>query len=96
MNAVYIGAGIVLLLWISGNLHRKRKRRNKVICVVESNCAGCGRCVGRCTRRVLETVKNETGMRVVTVKYPDKCTACGECRGKCKFNALKLIERENI
>jgi ferredoxin len=92
MNTVYICVGIVLLLWISGNLHRRRKNRNRIICVVENNCTGCGRCVKRCSRRVLETVKNETGTRV-TVKYPDKCTVCGDCLGKCKFNALKLVER---
>ena len=92
MNAIYIGMGIMLLLWISGNLYRRRKNRNKVVRVVESNCIGCGRCVKRCTRRVLETITDETGTRAV-VKYPDRCTACGDCLGKCKFNALKLITK---
>ncbi|MDR2385324.1 MAG: 4Fe-4S dicluster domain-containing protein [Tannerella sp.] len=92
MNTVYIGVGILLLLWISGNLHRRRKNRNKVIYVTERNCTGCGRCVKRCSRHVLTTARNEMGTHV-TVKYPDKCTACGDCLGKCKFDALKLIER---
>jgi ferredoxin len=104
MNVVYIGAGIALLLWILPHLYRRRKNWNKVICVVESNCTGCGRCVKRCSRRVLvlKTVKNEAGTHAATDrphKYiacadrPDKCTACGDCLGKCRFNALKLIER---
>jgi ferredoxin len=59
---------------------------------VESNCTGCGRCVRRCSRHVLETVRNDTGMHAV-VRYPDRCTACGDCIAKCKFNALKLVER---
>ncbi|MDR3366542.1 MAG: 4Fe-4S binding protein [Prevotellaceae bacterium] len=93
MNA-YIIVGIVLVLWTLGGLYRRRKNRNKIICVVESSCTGCRRCVKRCTHHVLEAVKNEAGVRVV-VKYPDKCTACGDCLSKCKFNALKLIERTN-
>jgi NAD-dependent dihydropyrimidine dehydrogenase PreA subunit len=92
MNVVYIGIGIVLLLWILGDLHRRRKNRNKVIYVDKNSCTGCQRCVKRCRRHVLEAVEDEPGKRV-TVKYPDKCTACGDCLGKCKFNALKLIER---
>lgn len=91
MNAVYIGAGILLLLWISHNLRRRQKRRQRVICVIESRCTGCGRCVRRCSRHVL--VKDEAGVRVV-VKDPDKCTACGNCIDKCKFDALKLVERQ--
>ncbi|MDR2292019.1 MAG: ferredoxin family protein [Prevotellaceae bacterium] len=92
MNALYIGMGILLLLWIFSNLHRRRKSGNKVIRVIETNCTGCGRCVKRCSRRVLEMLKNEAGTRV-TVKYPDKCTACENCLIKCKFDALKLVER---
>ena len=91
MNVIYIGMGALLLLWILSNLHRRQKNRNRVISVVENNCTGCGRCVKRCSRRVLEMVRNETTH--VAVKYPDKCTACGDCLGRCKFNALKLVER---
>ncbi|MDR1556553.1 MAG: 4Fe-4S dicluster domain-containing protein [Tannerellaceae bacterium] len=91
MNIAYI-AGIAVLLWISANVYRRRKRRNKVVCVVESNCTGCRQCVKRCSRHVLEMEKDETGSHVV-VKYPGKCTACGHCLEKCKFNALNLIER---
>ncbi|MDR0574299.1 MAG: 4Fe-4S dicluster domain-containing protein [Tannerella sp.] len=83
--------GTLLLLCISGNLHRRQKNRNSVISVVENNCTGCGRCVKRCSRRVLEMVRNET--IYIAVKYPDKCTACGDCLSRCKFSALKLVER---
>ncbi|MDR1644456.1 MAG: 4Fe-4S dicluster domain-containing protein [Tannerellaceae bacterium] len=92
MNVVYISIGIVISLWIFGNLHRRRKRRGKIIHVVENHCTGCRRCIKRCTRSVLEMIEDETGIHA-TVKYPGKCTACGDCLGKCKFNALKLIER---
>jgi ferredoxin len=92
MNVVYISLGIWVLLLISVKLYQNKKRGNKVICVVESNCTGCRRCIKRCSRRVLETSNNETGIHAI-VKYPGKCTACGDCLGKCKFNALKLIER---
>ncbi|MDR0729689.1 MAG: 4Fe-4S binding protein, partial [Prevotellaceae bacterium] len=60
MNVVYIGVGTLLLLWILGSLRRRRKNRNSVISVIESNCTGCGRCVKRCSRRVLERVRSET------------------------------------
>jgi NAD-dependent dihydropyrimidine dehydrogenase PreA subunit len=86
---VYVGIGFVVFMWIFIHLHHKQKNRNKVICVVESNCTGCRRCVKRCQRHVLEMVDDEIGIHA-TVKYPDKCTVCGDCLSKCKFNALKL------
>jgi ferredoxin len=89
---VYISIVIVVLLLIAVKWYDSQKKKNKVICVIESNCTGCQRCAKRCTRRVLEMVKNETGA-IATVKYPDKYTACGDCLSKCKFSALKLIER---
>ncbi|MDR1878847.1 MAG: 4Fe-4S binding protein [Bacteroidales bacterium] len=73
-------------------MYRHRQRRNKTIRIIEENCTGCGHCVKRCSHRVLETVKTETGM-YVAVKNSDRCTACGNCMGKCKFNALELIEK---
>ncbi|MDR1456186.1 MAG: 4Fe-4S binding protein [Tannerella sp.] len=91
MKVVIYTVGIAFLLWISGSLYRRRKRGKRVICVVENNCTGCRRCVGRCSRRVLETAENGTGC--VVVKYPDRCTACGHCTDTCRFNALKLIRR---
>jgi ferredoxin len=92
MNIVYISMGIVLL-WISGSLYRRRKNRNKVICVLENNCTGCGRCVRRCSRRALVMTGNGEAVRAA-LKYPEKCTACGDCLGKCRYNALKLAERK--
>ena len=93
MSIVYISIIIAVILLISARLYDSHKKKNKIICVTESNCTGCQRCVKRCTRRALEMVKNETET-CATVKYPDKCTACGDCIAKCKFNALRLIERE--
>ncbi|MDR0758020.1 MAG: 4Fe-4S dicluster domain-containing protein [Tannerella sp.] len=84
--------GIAVFLWISFNLHRRQNRRSKVIFVVESNCAGCRRCAGKCSRHVLEMVEDETGIHAA-VKYPERCTACEACLDRCKFKALKLIER---
>jgi len=95
MHIVPISIVIAVILLILFKWYDSWKKRNKVICVVESNCTGCQRCVKRCTRRALEMEKNEIGTRA-TVKYPNKCTACGDCLAKCKFNALKLIEREYI
>jgi ferredoxin len=95
MNTVYLCAGIVLLLWISGNLYRRQKNRNKVIAIVESNCTGCGCCIKRCSHRALETVEKSTGI-YAAVKYPDRCTACGDCLVKCRFNALRLVERTDV
>ncbi|MDR1667959.1 MAG: ferredoxin family protein [Bacteroidales bacterium] len=92
VNVVYIGTGMMLILLITSSLYRKQKRKGKVVCVVESICTGCRRCVKKCARHVLETATGETGIHAV-VKYPDKCSACGDCLGKCKFNALKLVER---
>jgi NAD-dependent dihydropyrimidine dehydrogenase PreA subunit len=92
MNIIYVGIGIVLLLWITGYVYRRRKNENKIIYIEQNNCSGCGRCVKRCSRRVLEMVKDGTGIHV-EVKYPDRCTACEDCLSRCKFKALKLVER---
>ena len=91
MSIVHISIVVAVILLISFRWYDSWKKRNKVICVVESNCTGCQRCVKRCTRHALEMEKNETGTRATV--NPDKCTACGDCLAKCKFNALKLIER---
>jgi ferredoxin len=92
MNIVYISAGIALVLWIAGNLHRRKKSRNKVIRVVDNRCIRCRRCIKGCSRHVLEMVRDETESHVA-VKDPDRCTACGDCIKKCRFNALELVER---
>ena len=92
-STVYIGIVIAVMLLISVRWYDSRKKRNKVICVVECNCTGCQRCVKRCTHHALEMVSGETGNHA-TVRCLDRCTACGDCLVKCKFNALKLIERE--
>ena len=92
MSILQISVVIAVILLISVRWYDGQKKKNKVICVVETNCTGCQRCVKRCSRHVLEIVKNETGT-CATVKDSDKCTACGDCLSKCKFSALKLIER---
>jgi NAD-dependent dihydropyrimidine dehydrogenase PreA subunit len=92
MNTLYIVLASLLLLWILGALHKSKRARNRIIHVVEENCTGCGLCVKRCSRRVLEVTVDEKGKRV-TVKKPDKCTACGDCIPRCKFNALDMVER---
>jgi Na+-translocating ferredoxin:NAD+ oxidoreductase RNF subunit RnfB len=92
MNTVYISTGILILLLVFFNLYHWWKNRNKIICVNESDCAGCRCCIKRCSRHVLEMVEDEIGIHA-KVQYPDKCTACGNCLGKCKFNALKLVKR---
>lgn len=93
MSIVQICIIIAVIALISVKWYDRWKKKNKVICIEESNCTGCRRCVKRCTHHALEMVKDEDGTRA-TVKYPDKCTACGDCLAKCKFNALKLVERK--
>ncbi|MDR1882381.1 MAG: 4Fe-4S binding protein [Prevotella sp.] len=92
MNTLYIVSASLLLLWILGALHRNRRAKNRIIRVVEENCTGCGLCVKRCSRRVLEITVDENGKHAV-LKKTDKCTACGDCIPKCKFNALEMAER---
>ena len=98
MTTAYIVAGFLLLWTILGALRHvylRKTRKNRVICVAESTCTGCGRCCKRCARRVLEVVQGEAGAHAVVV-YPDRCTACGDCLGKCKLGALKLVGRGEL
>ena len=92
MSVIQIIVVIAVILLISVKWYDGHKKKNKVICVIESTCTGCQCCVKRCTRHALEIVKNETGIGAIV--KPNKCTACGDCLCKCKFNSLKLIERE--
>ncbi|MDR2473130.1 MAG: 4Fe-4S binding protein [Tannerella sp.] len=93
MKILYIIGGL-LLLWITASVIRGRKNRNKVLCIDTERCTGCGRCVKRCTRKVIETVKEENTYAVV--RYPERCTGCGDCIAKCKFGALQMTERQKI
>jgi NAD-dependent dihydropyrimidine dehydrogenase PreA subunit len=92
MKTVYIILGIVVVLWIVGNLNRHKRAKNAVIYVDKNSCVGCQRCIKRCKHKVLEKVNDENGTRVV-VKNPNKCTACGDCISGCRYDALRLVER---
>ncbi|MDR1919922.1 MAG: 4Fe-4S binding protein [Tannerellaceae bacterium] len=93
MNIVYVCLGILLALWIVGNLHRRARGKDRLIRVVEERCSGCGRCVKRCSKGVLGMVEGEGGRMCAAVKRPERCTACGDCRGKCRFEALEWVQR---
>jgi NAD-dependent dihydropyrimidine dehydrogenase PreA subunit len=96
MNVAYYIGGAIVALWLIGGIYRQKRKKNKIIHVVDDNCTGCKRCVTnmrKCKRNVLELVTYDNGTNHIEVKYPDKCTACGDCVGLCKFNALELIEK---
>jgi NAD-dependent dihydropyrimidine dehydrogenase PreA subunit len=63
MNTLFIVIGVLVLLWIVGNIVRKVQNKNKIVYVVEGNCTGCGRCLKRCNYNVLELVRDEKGKR---------------------------------
>ncbi|MDR0789282.1 MAG: 4Fe-4S binding protein [Bacteroidales bacterium] len=92
MNIIYISL-IVVSFFVLTSLLRHKRRRDKVVNVVESNCAGCKACIRRCRYKVLEMVANENGEQAAFVKNPASCTACGDCIKQCKFNALELHTR---
>jgi NAD-dependent dihydropyrimidine dehydrogenase PreA subunit len=89
MNIIYVLL-ILLGFFILSSLYRHKRKRNKVINVVEDNCVGCQYCVKRCQHKVLEMKRDEDGYNIAFVKNPHNCTACGDCIKKCKFNALQL------
>ncbi|MDR1919561.1 MAG: 4Fe-4S binding protein [Tannerellaceae bacterium] len=91
MSIVYWIMGVLVLLWVVGGIHRRKRRGNRVIRVLEANCTGCQACLRRCSHRVLEAVRTETATSVV-VRHPELCTACGHCMEKCKFKALEWEE----
>jgi NAD-dependent dihydropyrimidine dehydrogenase PreA subunit len=95
MNAVYIVAVAVALVWCVGGIYQHKRRRNKTIHIIDNNCSGCQHCVKRCRHRVLDTVSDEKRTRVF-VKNPHYCTACGDCLSACKFKALELIEKTAV
>jgi ferredoxin len=90
MNVIYITIGIAFTLWLLSAL--RRKRTDKIIHILDAHCVGCGRCVKRCPRRVLEMIEDGTGKHAIVTR-PSQCTACGDCLPKCRFNALELIKR---
>ena len=93
MNTYIITISIVSLVVVLIYFRNKRAK-TKVVRIVDENCTGCQRCLKKCRHKALEMVTDETGRRVVTLKYPDKCTACRDCIIVCKFNALELVDRK--
>jgi NAD-dependent dihydropyrimidine dehydrogenase PreA subunit len=93
MKTYIITVSLLLLIIVSSYFRNKRKK-NKVICVVNDNCTGCQRCLKKCRHNALGIIDGDVG-RCVVLKQPEKCTACRDCIIVCKFNALELIRREN-
>lgn len=91
MTIIYISLAILLLL-IVGKLHRKKKGRNRLVHVIDKNCARCRSCLKKCNHHVLDIINDENGMHI-EVTYPDKCTGCGDCINACRFNALEFVQR---
>ncbi|GHT22485.1 hypothetical protein FACS189430_04340 [Bacteroidia bacterium] len=94
MNTTLYIAGAICALWMIGNIIRHFQNRNRTVRVITGNCTGCGACIRRCNRRVLEMVSDEQGKHIA-VKYPDKCEGCGDCVPKCKFKALEITKKMN-
>jgi len=89
---IYIASAIVAMLAI-WYIYRNKQAKSKVVRVICDNCTGCGRCIKRCRRNVLNIIENDAGKHVV-VENSQKCTACGDCIAVCKFNALELAIRD--
>ena len=71
---------------------RRKRNKNKVVQVIDDNCARCRNCIQKCHHGVLEMVNTEKGTRIVVVN-PHQCAGCGDCVGACNFNALVLVGR---
>jgi ferredoxin len=86
---VYYIIGSLILIWMLCSIVRHRRRRGKVVRVIEENCTGCKRCLKKCRHNVLESVQDEYGTHII-VRNPNKCTACSDCVSACKFKALEI------
>jgi NAD-dependent dihydropyrimidine dehydrogenase PreA subunit len=69
-----------------------RKNREKIVYVIDENCARCRVCINKCHHHVLDMVRDQDGLHLV-VKDPDRCSGCGDCVKACKFKALELVQR---
>jgi len=94
MNIVFYIVGGLILVWIIGNIIRKKQRQGKIIHIVEGTCTGCKKCLKTCRHNVLEAVKSEKCTYLV-VKNPNNCNACGNCVKACKFKALEIINKND-
>lgn len=68
-------------------------RKRKESCTLQIStydCIGCGNCVKRCRRNVLELADNGRCRYVVAVR-PEDCTGCKKCLSVCPAGALELI-----
>lgn len=92
---IYIYLSFVLFLFVFPvwrKVYKRKHNKNKVVQVIDDNCARCRNCLQKCHHGVLEMVNTEKGTRIVVVN-PQQCTGCGDCVGACNFNALVLVDR---
>ncbi len=92
---VYVYLGFVLFLFLFPFVRKsfiRKRNKNKVVQVIDGNCARCRKCLQKCHHRVLEMVNADKGTRIV-VANPQQCTGCGDCVSACNFDALVLVER---
>lgn len=64
----------------------------KSLAYYEAKCAGCGRCVKVCPKKVHQ-LKNVDG-KMVHIVHRENCDHCGKCVEECPEEALEIIGRE--
>jgi len=66
------------------------KKGNRVLCIKEAWCKGCGICVAFCPKQVLAMEHDK-----VAIIDNDKCIQCGLCELRCPDYAIYLEEKGN-
>lgn len=72
-----------------------KQKKEISLLIIDSQCTGCGRCVSRCRRNVIEIAQQDEH-RWAWVVRPDACKACGHCRETCPHDAIRIMTRKII
>ncbi len=72
-----------------------RKRKTLSLPVISPDCIGCGICVSRCRKEVLEMSDN-TAECFVRVSNPQRCTGCSHCMKACPEEAIRILHKTTL
>ncbi|WP_367273430.1 ATP-binding protein [Bacteroides sp.] len=72
-----------------------KKRKILSLLIIDAKCTGCGMCIDRCRKNVID-IAEENGHRWAWAVRPDECTGCGRCQKNCPEDAIRIMTKKIV